>query len=371
MSVTHQGEEAMSDLNRREFVATSVAAAMSTMLPASALAMGQPGGQELKVIDAWGHVSLPRFFSADDFIQILDSNHAEAAVVGTAMTCPDLTELSHAIMKYPDRLRPIGLALGKRPEERLSFISAQLEAGFTGIRLPAPLIAKEPAILDLVGKYGRAAYVEGNDGYQVATRVLLNFMDKYPEAVACGTHFAGPTDTAIFGKDDLVRQLFRHPRFFVIFSRQGFQNQEILKPWTFALIEEAGWNKVMYGSEFPVALWRDETFKSTQDWIDTVGLNPTAEERHKFYYQNAHDLFFQKRVPTHQIDAQWERMDMKSVAPVWLFQLQGIESHRGIDLPEDAHRKIMVSYLAAGGDAKAGSYRDFVTNMLINTANKL
>jgi hypothetical protein len=40
-------------------------------------------------------------------------------------------------------------------------------------------------------------------------------------------------------------------------------------------------------------------------------------------------------------------------------------------LPEDAHRKIMLSYLAAGGDAKAGSYRDFVTKMLINTANKL
>jgi len=361
----------MSDLSRREFVATSVAAAMSTLLPASGLAMAQPGNGERKVIDAWGHVSLPRFFGADDFIQILDANHAEAAVVGTAMTCPDLTELSRALMKYPDRLRPIGLALGKTPAERLEFISAQLDAGFTGIRLPAPLIAAEPQILDVVGKAGRAAYVEGNDGYRVAARVLLDFMDKYPDAAACGTHFAGPTDTGIFGKEDLVRQLFRHPRFFVIFSRQGFQNQEILKPWTFALIEEAGWNKVMYGSEFPVALWRDETFKSTQGWIDAVGLNPTAEERHKFYYQNAHDLFFQKRTAAHQIDTKWQRMDMKSNAPVWLFQLQGVESHRGIDLPEDAHRKIMLSYLAAGGDAKAGSYRDFVTKMLINTANNL
>ena len=213
----------MSDLSRREFVATSVAAAMSTMLPASGLAMAQPSNGERKVIDAWGHVSLPRFFGADDFIQILDANHAEAAVVGTAMTCPDLTELSRALMKYPDRLRPIGLALGKTPAERLEFISAQLDAGFTGIRLPAPLIAAEPQILDVVGKAGRAAYVEGNDGYRVAARVLLDFMDKYPDAAACGTHFAGPTDTGIFGKEDLVRQLFRHPRFFVIFSRQGFQ----------------------------------------------------------------------------------------------------------------------------------------------------
>jgi hypothetical protein len=361
----------MSDLSRREFVATSVAAAVSAALPTSALAMGQPSSQKRRVLDAWGHVSLPRFFGADDFIQILDANIAEGAVVGTAMTCPDLTELSHALMKYPDRLRPIGLALGKTPEERLSFISAQLDAGFTGIRLPAPLIANEPQILDVVGKYGRAAYVEGNDGYRVAARVLLNFVDKYPDAVACGTHFAGPTDTGIFGKEDLVRQLFRHPRFYVIFSRQGFQNQEILKPWTFALVEEAGWNKVMYGSEFPVALWRDETFKSTQGWIDTVGLNPTAEERHKFYYQNVRDLFFAKHAPAHQIDPKWQRMDMKQDAPVWLFQLQGVESRRGLDLPEDVHRKIMLSYLAAGGDAKAGSYRDFVTKIVVNAANNL
>jgi hypothetical protein len=361
----------MSDLNRREFVATSIAAAVSTMLPASALAMEEKKSQERKVIDAWGHVSLPRFFSAEDFIEVLDGNHAEGAVVGTAMTCPDLTELSRALMKYPDRLRPIGLALGRTPAERLDFISAQLEAGFTGIRLPAPLIAAEPEILDVVGKAGRAAYVEGNDGYRVATRVLLNFMDKYPDAVACGTHFAGATDIGIFGKEDPVRQLFRHPRFYVIFSRQGFQDPEILKPWTFALIEETGWNKVMYGSEFPVALWRDETFKSTQGWIDTVGLNPTADERHKFYYQNAHDLFFQKRVPAHQIDTKWQRMDMKSVAPVWLFQRQGIDLKRGIDMPEDAHRKILVSYLAAGADAKAGSYRDFITRMIVDMANKL
>jgi hypothetical protein len=361
----------MSELSRRDFMATSIAAAMSTMLPASALAMEEKDSQERKVIDAWGHVSLPRFFSADDFIQVLDSNHAEAAVVGTAPTCPDLVELSHGLMKYPDRLRPIGLAFGKSPSERLEFISAQLDAGFTGIRLPAALIANEPQILDLVGKAGRAAYVEGNEGYRVAARVLLNFMDKYPDAVACGTHYAGPTDTGIFGKEDLVRQLFRHPRFFVIFSRQGFMDPDMLKPWTFALIEEAGWNKVMYGSEFPVALWRDETFKSTQRWINAIGLNPTAEERHKFYYQNAHDLFFQKHVPTHQIDSKWERRDMRSIAPVWLFQRNGIDMRKGIDLPEDTHRKILQAYLAAGGDAKIGSYRDFVTGLIIGMGNKL
>ncbi len=199
----------MNDLSRREFVVTSVAAAMSTMLPAKALAMGQPGGQERKVIDAWGHVSLPRFFSADDFIQILDSNHAEAAVVGTAMTCPDLTELSHAIMKYPDRLRP-SVWLWERRRRNGELYHGAIRGRFHRHSAACPLIPKEPAILDLVGKYGQAAYVEGSDGYQVATRVLLNFIDKYPKR-SLRNSFSRPTDTAIFGKDDLVRQLFRHP----------------------------------------------------------------------------------------------------------------------------------------------------------------
>jgi hypothetical protein len=338
---------------------------MSSLLPVNALAMEENKDHERKILDAWGHASLPRFLSADEYIAVLDANHAEGAVVGTAATCPDLLELSRATLKYPDRLRAIGLTMGKSPAERLNFVAAQLDAGFAGIRLQADLIANEPQILDLVGKAGRAAYVEGSDGYRVAARVLLNFMDRYPEAVACGTHFAGPTDIGIFAREDLVRQLFRHPRFFVIFSRQGYMDPLILKPWTLALIEETGWKRVLYGSEYPVALWRDETFKSTQGWIDTVGLTPTAEERSRFLYENARQLFFEKRLPTHQLDSQWERRDLRTEAPVWLFQ------KKGIDLPEESHRKILKAYFAAGGDAKLGSYRDFVTRLCTEMAEKL
>ena len=134
----------MSEFSRREFMATSIPAAVTTMLPAGALARQQQASPERKVIDAWGHSSLPRFLGADEYITLLNANQAEAAVVGTAPTCPDLTELSHASVKYPDGLGSIGLALGKSPAERLSFISAQLNAGFTGIRLPAALIANDP-----------------------------------------------------------------------------------------------------------------------------------------------------------------------------------------------------------------------------------
>jgi hypothetical protein len=56
---------------------------------------------------------------------------------------------------------------------------------------------------------------------------------------------------------------------------------------------------------------------------------------------------------------------LKTPAPVWLFQ------KNGIDLPEDSHRRILKAYFAAGGDARLGSYRDFVTGLCIEMANRL
>ena len=194
---------------------------------------------------------------------------------------------------------------------------------------------------------------------------MVQFLDRYPDSAVCGTHYAGPTDPAIFTKVEAVGRLFRHPRFFVIFSRQGFMEKEPLKLWTRAVVDQTGWGRVLYGSEFPVALWRDETFRSTLTWIDAVGLTPTPAERNQFFYANAKRLFFSKKRAATMIDAKWNRTYWKTDSPVWLFQ------KNGIDLPEEAHRKILRAYLAKGGDARIGSYRDFVTKLMIEMAGKL
>jgi predicted TIM-barrel fold metal-dependent hydrolase len=345
--------------SRRQFLMTSTA-----VMSAAALCAG-PAEERPKIIDAWGHVSLPRFLSAEEYLEIMDANGVEAAIVGTAATCPDLRELSRAAVQYGTRLRSIGMPMGRSPRERIECVTAQMECGFSGIRLQTDLIVKEPELLEAVGKGGGAPYMEGSEGYRIAAPSLLEFLQRYPNSFVCATHFAGPTDPSIFSKEEAVALLFRHPRFLVIFSRQGYMDQEMLKAWTRALVGLTGWDRIMYGSEFPVALWRDETFHSTQAWIDTVGLTPTPAERANFFYHNARRRFFQRQQPTHLIDAKWSRTNWKTDAPVWLFV------KKGMDLPEDSHRKILRAYLAKGGDAQLGSYRDFVTRLTIEMANQL
>src|ERR1022692_1958455 len=91
---------------RQQFVASSIAATSAAGLLAAQ-------DEKPKIIDAWGHVSLPRFLSAEEFLAILDANGAEGAIVGTAATCPDLRELSRAAVQHGDRLRAIGMPMGR------------------------------------------------------------------------------------------------------------------------------------------------------------------------------------------------------------------------------------------------------------------
>jgi predicted TIM-barrel fold metal-dependent hydrolase len=303
--------------------------------------------------------------SAAEFVRAMDANGVEGAVVTTAETCPDLQELSRAASEFGDRLRSVGLPMGKTAEERLACVTAQMECGFAGIRLPAKLVAAQPELLRPIGEAQGSPFVVGGEALRPAASALLEFLQRYPKCVVCAPHFAGPTSPVIFSQDEAVARLFRHPRFLVIFSRHGGMDAERLSAWTKAVLALTGWDRLMYGSEYPVALWRDESYRSTQNWIDSSGLVPTAAQKAGFLGENAHRHFFMTRRPARIIDARWSRLGSKTDAPVWLF------TKNGIDLPEAAHRKILLSYLKKGGDARLDSYRNFVTQLCIDMAERL
>ena len=63
-------------------------------------------------IDAYAHIGLPRFASVEQFLAVMDRHGVQKAFVAAADTCPDIDEVSRAIVEYPERFRAVGVPLG-------------------------------------------------------------------------------------------------------------------------------------------------------------------------------------------------------------------------------------------------------------------
>lgn len=315
----------------------------------------------MPIIDAYAHVALPRFLSAEDCLRLMDAHGIEAAVLSTAETCPDLRELSRAITAHPDRFRAIGMPLGATPSRLRDGIRAQLDSGFAGIRLPAALIAANPDLLDIIGAAGGIPLVVGERGLELAAAPLAGFLDRFPACSAVAGHFGGPADPALLEGDGAVARLFAHPRLLVAFTRHGAMGHLPVRAWAEGLIRRVGWDRLIWGSEWPVALWRNETYRSTLDWV--LRFAPSDAELDAFRYANARRLFFAAPSAARPLAPEWDVMELRRSADVWLFP-------PSLDIPEERHRPIMLAYEAWGGERR-GSYGEFFVAMVEQAIRRL
>src|SRR5688500_14775206 len=104
----------------------------------------------MRVIDAYAHVSLPRFMSAEELLWVMEENEVGSAIISGAETCPDVMELSRAQVMWPDKFRAVGMPLGRDEQDVRDAVRAQMEAGFLGIRIPAARIAAQPELLEII-----------------------------------------------------------------------------------------------------------------------------------------------------------------------------------------------------------------------------
>ena len=308
----------------------------------------------MPIIDFYAHVSLPRFLSVEECLRLMDENDVEAAVLSTAETCPDVQELSRARTAHPDRFRVVGMPLGADAAGIRASIREQLDSGFSGIRLPAALVARNPDLLDLIGEAGAFAIFVGNRGLFEAAGLTADFLDRYPASFAVAGHFGGPAEPALLQQDAGVRRLFGHPSLYVAFTRHGALQHLPVQDWAAAVAEFVGWDRLLWGSEWPVALWRNETYTSTLAWAER--LHPSERALRAFRYDNARRLLFSGAAPpARRIAPELDLMPFRKHADVWLFP-------PSLDLSEEHHRRLHQAYLAWGGD-KRGLYSTFVLEM--------
>ena len=123
----------------------------------------------MAIIDAYAHVSLPRFLSVEDLLRLMDREGVEAALLSTAETCPDVRELSRALSPIPDRFRAVGMPLGAIAARICAMRSARSStAASPASACRRRFIAANPDVLDLHRRGGRVPLVVGEQGLRAA-----------------------------------------------------------------------------------------------------------------------------------------------------------------------------------------------------------
>lgn len=307
-------------------------------------------GQNTQVIDAYAHVGLPRFQSVADYRGVMSRSGIDAAVLCSFDSSPDLAGIHAAFSQRPEVFRGLGVPLGNDRMEIEAAARALLAAGFSGLRLSDADVIERPWLLDILAEERRIAIVCGQASSPECAAILVGSLERNPNAIIIGGHFAGPTDPKTL-QDGPVAHLFAHPRFSVVFSRQGGFQPATIRAWAEAVVARTGWKRVMWGSEAPVLFWRNETIADAVGWIDQ--LAPSPEERADFYVENTRRLYFSQPVelaPLRMPFEPWERA-RSFPATVWA---------NGLPIEQSVAGRLVHAWLASGGQGTLGNYAEAV-----------
>lgn len=301
-------------------------------------------------IDAYAHVGMPRFQSVADYRGVMAETDIARAVLCSFDSCPDLVAIHSAFQQWPETFRGLGVPLGNDRAEMEAGARAQLEAGFSGLRLTDADVVERAWLLDILG--GTVTIVCGHGFSDACAQALVRHLERHAAAIVIGGHFAG-----VRGPDALrsgaLAALFGHPRFHVVFSRQGGFEAHAVRAWAEAVVAKSGWEHVMWGSEAPVLFWRNETVAAALAWID--GMAPTPGERAGFLGGNAGRIYFERALivgPLALPFAPWDRA-RRIPAGLWA---------NGLPVDQALAGRLVHAWRASGGHFTLGQYAQDLLN---------
>jgi hypothetical protein len=274
----------------------------------------------------------------------MDSMGIRQALVCAFDSCTDIAAVHFAITRHPERFRGLGLALGRDRTETERGITIQIEAGFVGLRVNVSDLRDRPWILDALKANSAFPFMVGQDALAEAAPMLLRYLDSSVDGLAIGGHFAGPTDPGILERPGPVRDLFRHPRYAVVMSRQGIFPRALIESWALALLEVVGWERLLWGTEAPVLYWRDEPVSMTPKWIER--FRPSPQQREAFFSGNAKRLIFERPMATPsklKLPFDPAELEIAREVPMWPF---------GLPMETGLPARLIDSWMSWGGEAR-------------------
>jgi predicted TIM-barrel fold metal-dependent hydrolase len=294
------------------------------------------------MIDAYCHVGLPRFGTAEDALHILAQSQVRRAVFVLGPAVPDYAVLFAALHDYPQRVRGVGIPFGVTLDQNMESVDFQIAGGVLGLRIQEPELLTHAPLLDRLGQAGRWIYAIDIAAQAPALRALLAWLDRYPDARLAAPHFLSTRPLFPGGAvDEALRPLLAHPHFYPIFSRQGGLDSTQpyphadLRPWVEQVIEQVGWDRILWGSEYPVLFWRDETPNGCRDWLAALLPDMRDEQRAAYLGGNAARAIFDAPPPlrTHVTVPEWVEAQFNRTRPVPLFP-------HGLQLPMTVYGRV-------------------------------
>jgi hypothetical protein len=306
--------------------------------------------------DAYCHVGPPRFGTLEQAIRMFDLSGIPRGVLVLGPGMPAYRTLFRAMAQYPDRLRGVGILCGATASRRKEIAEMQVRAGAIGLRMEPPEVEANPEVLDLLGAAGKWIFAVGaaQGGHTGTVHALLGWLARYPRGRVAAPHFLAPTPFDPATDDGrALAELIGHPRFFAIFSRHGGVGSRMpyphadLAPWVHQVIDIAGAERILWGSEFPVACWRNETLPECQGWL--AELDPGLGESllKGFHDDNARRLFFSGPVSEleEQVPPAWveEEFDTRRKVPLL--------PHGTLHLSVSAYERLFDGFFATLGSS--------------------
>ena len=314
------------------------------------------------ITDAYAHVGLPRFGSLDQLLRYMDVHKVTRSVAVLGPLVPDIDTLAQAASLHSDRLRMIGIPFGETKEERLETVELQLDAGVLGIRFEYRESMENPQLLSAVGSRGRWAYgIDACRDHRIAA-MYVSWLAEYPDASLAVPHFMYPNFSAQDPEraGGAIAELMGHPRFYGILVRNlgmcgsAYPHTEY-KAWISYVMEQCGHKHLMWGSEYPVLLWRNECAKSTMDLFRDFLGSYSEEQFTRVIDANAVDQFFLGAPPASKpiVIPEWIEHKFQRNRKVPFFP-------KGLELPTDVYSRILDEYLRSPEFEKGSSMSDYL-----------
>jgi len=317
-------------------------------------------------VDAYCLVGLPRFGTAEDTRAILAQSQVRRAVFVLGSVHPDYAVLFAALRDYPQRVRGVGVPFGETLAQILESSGLQLDAGVRGLCIHDPELLTCLPLPVQWGRAGRWLYAIGIGHNAPILRRLCDWLDRYPQARLAAPHFLSTRPLFSGGAvDDALRSLLAHPHFYPIFSRQGEAGSTQpypyadLRPWVEQVIDHTGWDRVLWGSEYPVLSWRDETPTLCRDWLADLLPEMTDLQRAAYLGGNAARALFDAPPPPRRQVTIPDWMETQPVCDrsVPLFP-------RGLRLPMTVYGRVHRRFAEAYREDPTLTFADFIAAAL-------